>query len=142
MAKAFGEAIDLEYAYQNFKVKALKNCISKISELVDAKTTSNFEAEYRKRSFEKFRNEIQFVEGGPDLIKNLKILFYVASSGPENKIRRNLELTGLLPYVESKIFGCYTIKKWKPDPVVFYGLLKTGVSSLQNLSLLKILLLE
>jgi len=80
---------------------------------------SNFQSEYRRRSFEKFKKEIQPVEGSQDLIKNLKIPFCVASSGPENKIRLNLELTGLLPYLESNIFSCYTIQKWKPNPAVF-----------------------
>jgi len=119
MANELGAQIDLNYAYQNFKGNALKKCISQISELVDFEIPSNFEAEYRGRSFEKFRNEIQPVEGILDLIKSLKIPFCVASSGPENKIRLNLELTGLLPYFESKIFSCYAIQKWKPDPAVF-----------------------
>ncbi len=119
MANELGAAIDLEYAYRHFKGNALKNCIAQIAELVDSEMPLNFEADYRKRSFEKFKNEIQPVEGILDLIKNLEIPFCVASSGPENKIRLNLELTGLLPYFESKIFSCYTIKKWKPDPAVF-----------------------
>jgi HAD superfamily hydrolase (TIGR01509 family) len=119
MANELGAQIDLYYAYQNFKGNALKKCIAQISELVDTELPTNFEDEYRRRSFEKFRNEIQPVEGILDLIKNLKIPFCVASSGPENKIRLNLELTGLLPYFESKIFSCYAIQKWKPDPAVF-----------------------
>lgn len=119
MANELGAQIDLDYAYKNFKGNALKKCISQISELVDFVIPSNFEAEYRGRSFEKFRNEIQPVEGVLDLIKNLKIPFCVASSGPEHKIKLNLELTGLLPYFESKIFSCYAIQKWKPDPAVF-----------------------
>ncbi len=119
MANELGAQIDLDYAYQNFKGNALKKCIAQISELINIELTSNFEAEYRRRSFEKFRNEIQPVEGILDLIKNLKIPFCVASSGPENKIRLNLELTGLLPYFESNVFSCYTVKKWKPDPAVF-----------------------
>lgn len=37
-----------------------------------------------------------------------------------NKIKLNLELTGLLPFFQEKtIFSCYTIEKWKPDPTVF-----------------------
>ncbi len=119
MANELGAAIDLKYAYQHFKGNALKNCISQISELVDSEIPLNFEVDYRRRSFEKFKNEIQPVDGILDLIKNLEIPFCVASSGPENKIRLNLELTGLLPYFESKIFSCYTIKKWKPDAAVF-----------------------
>jgi HAD superfamily hydrolase (TIGR01509 family) len=119
MANELGAQIDLDYAYQNFKGNPLKKCISQISELVDSEIPLDFEVEYRRRSFEKFRNEIQPVEGVLDLIKNLRIPFCVASSGPENKIRLNLELTGLLPYFESKIFSCYTVQKWKPDPAVF-----------------------
>jgi HAD superfamily hydrolase (TIGR01509 family) len=119
MANELGAFIDLEYAYQNFKGNSLKNCMSQISELVTMELPSSFESDYRKRSFEKFKKEIQPIEGVLEVVKNLKIPFCVASSGPENKIRLNLELTGLLSYFESKIFSCYTIQKWKPDPAVF-----------------------
>ncbi len=119
MTNELGVDIDLDYAYQNFKGNALKTCISQISELVNIEMPSNFESEYRRRSFEKFKKEIQPVEGIIEVVENLKIPFCVASSGPENKIRLNLELTGLLPYFESKIFSCYAIQKWKPDPAVF-----------------------
>ena len=119
MANELGAQIDIDYAYKNFKGNALQECMARISELLDTAVPLHFEAEYRRRSFEKFRNEIQPVEGVLDLIKNLKIPFCVASSGPENKIRLNLELTGLLTYFESKIFSCYTVQKWKPDPAVF-----------------------
>ena len=119
MANELGLKIDLEYAYQHFKGNALKNCIAQISELVDSEMPSDFEADYRRRSFEKFKKEIQPVEGILDFLKNLQLPFCVASSGPESKIRLNLELTGLLPYFESNIFSCYTIQKWKPNPAVF-----------------------
>ncbi|WP_296385977.1 HAD family hydrolase [Winogradskyella sp.] len=119
MANELGAAIDLEYAYKHFKGNSIKKCITQVSELIDTEMSLSFEIEYRTRSFEKFKNEIQPVEGILDVIKNLKIPFCVASSGPENKIKLNLELTGLLPHFESKIFSCYTIQKWKPDPAVF-----------------------
>ena len=119
MANELGAHINLDYAYNHFKGNSLKNCVSQIADLLNAGMPSNFESEYRRRSFEKFKKEIQPVEGSLDLIKNLKIPFCVASSGPENKIRLNLELTGLLPYFESNIFSCYTIQKWKPNPAVF-----------------------
>ncbi len=119
MANELGINIDLDYAYNHFKGKSLKRCILHISELIDIEMPVDFELEYRRRSFEKFKNEIKPVDGILELVNNLKIPFCVASSGPENKIRLNLELTGLLPYFESHIFSCYTIQKWKPDPAVF-----------------------
>ncbi|WP_282044179.1 HAD family hydrolase [Winogradskyella flava] len=125
MANTFGANIDLEYAYANFKGNSLKNCIDKIKRLVGKDIPSDFEDEYRKRSFEKFKNEIEPIKGVNNLLDKLDIPFCVASSGPENKIRLNLELTGLLPYFESKIFSCYAIEKWKPDPEVFLWAART-----------------
>jgi HAD superfamily hydrolase (TIGR01509 family) len=119
LANELGAEIDLDYAYKYFKGNSLEKCMINISELIEIEMPSNFENEYRSRSFEKFKNEIQPVEGILDVVKNLKIPFCVASSGPKQKIELNLELTGLLPYFKEKIFSCYTIEKWKPDPAVF-----------------------
>jgi HAD superfamily hydrolase (TIGR01509 family) len=119
MANELSANISLHYAYQHFKGNSFTNCAKHIAELVPVEIPLNFESEYRKRSFEKFKSEIKPIDGVLDLIKSLKIPFCVASSGPESKIKLNLELTGLLTYFESKIFSCYTIEKWKPDPTVF-----------------------
>lgn len=119
LANQSGANIDLEYAYTYFKGNSLQNCITQITALIKKEIPFDFESEYRKQSFEKFQNEIQPIEGVKNILNNLEIPFCVASSGPENKIKLNLELTGLLPHFESKIFSCYTIEKWKPDPAVF-----------------------
>lgn len=119
MANELGAHINLDYAYKYFKGNSLKNCMSQIQDLIKVELPSDFETVYRKRSFSKFRNEIKPVEGVLEVVKNLKIPFCVASSGPEHKIKLNLELTGLLPYFKDHIFSCYTIQKWKPDPSIF-----------------------
>ncbi|MBB1489925.1 HAD-IA family hydrolase, partial [Oceanospirillum sp. D5] len=80
---------------------------------------------YRARTFETFKKEIQPIKGIKEVLENLKIPFCTASSGPENKIRLNLELTGLLPFFGDNIFSCYTIQKWKPEPDVFLWAAKT-----------------
>ncbi len=119
LANQSGANIDLGYAYENFKGNSLQNCIDQIRELAGGNIPFDFESEYRKQSYEKFRKEIQPIEGIEVVLHNLEVPFCVASSGPENKIRLNLELTGLLPYFEGNIFSCYSIQKWKPDPAVF-----------------------
>jgi beta-phosphoglucomutase-like phosphatase (HAD superfamily) len=43
----------------------------------------------------------------------------VASSGPLEKIRLNLSVTGLLDKFENKIYSSYEIKSWKPNPEIF-----------------------
>lgn len=119
MANQLGASIDLDYAYRHFKGGSIEGCMTKISKLIDTSLPQDFESQYRQQSFEMFKKEIQPIDGVLELVKSLELPFCVASSGPENKIRLNLELTGLLPYFQEKIFSCYTIQKWKPDPAVF-----------------------
>ncbi|WP_179020857.1 HAD family hydrolase [Winogradskyella forsetii] len=119
MANELGANIDLDYAYQHFKGNALNNCVNHISDLIALELPSNFKSEYRRRSFESFQKHIKPVDGVLEVVKSLEIPFCVASSGPENKIQLNLELTGLWPYFKSHVFSCYSIQKWKPDPAVF-----------------------
>jgi len=119
MANDFGANIDLKYAMAQFKGGSMQSCVDKISGLVKEPLPDYFIETYRKRSFEAFKNEVKPVEGVKNVLDNLDIPFCVASSGPVEKIRFNLELTGLLPYFENRIFSCYTINKWKPNPAVF-----------------------
>lgn len=119
MANEYGANINLDYALKNFKGTSMQQCYAQVAELATQTLPEDFMPNFRERSFESFKKNIQPVEGVTELIKNLDIPFCVASSGPENKIRLNLELTGLLPYFENSIFSCFTIKKWKPDPAVF-----------------------
>ncbi|WP_431159184.1 HAD family hydrolase [Winogradskyella poriferorum] len=119
IANELGANINLDYALRNFKGNSFDNCANQISELIGRKAPENLEAIYRERSFEKFRNEIQPIEGVKEILGNLTIPFCVASSGPENKIKLNLNLTGLDEYFQENIFSCYTIQKWKPEPDIF-----------------------
>ena len=125
LANELGAHIDLDYAYRHFKGNSFQKCAEQISVLIGKDVPEDLELQYRTRSFEKFKAEIQPIAGVKALLDDLDIPFCVASSGPVNKIRLNLELTGLLPYFEEKIFSCYTIQKWKPDPAIFLWAAKT-----------------
>ena len=110
---------------KHFKGHKMQYCADQIDALISNELPKDFISKYRERSFEAFKANIKPVEGVTDLIKNLNIPYCVASSGPENKIKLNLELTGLLSYFEHHIFSCYTIQKWKPSPEVFLWAAKT-----------------
>ncbi|GAA4887877.1 HAD-IA family hydrolase [Flaviramulus aquimarinus] len=119
MANELGANIDLNYAIKHYKGGFLKDSINQLSKLLEGHVPDTFETEYRTRSFEAFKKEMKPISGIKPVLDNLKIPFCVASSGPENKIRLNLELAGLLPYFKNNIFSCYTIQKWKPEPDIF-----------------------
>lgn len=125
IANELGANINLKYALRNFKGNSFNNCAQQISDLIGKAVPNNLEEIYRERSFEKFRNEIKPINGIKNVLDDLKLPFCVASSGPESKIKLNLELTGLMEYFQENIFSCYTIGKWKPDPSVFNWAAKT-----------------
>lgn len=125
MANNLGANMNIEESIINLKGKSLNLCMDLISNLINKPLPDNFEAEYRVNTFKAFKEKIQPIKGIKEVVENLRIPFCVASSGPENKIRLNLEITGLLPFFENKIFSCYAIQKWKPEPDIFLWAAKT-----------------
>jgi HAD superfamily hydrolase (TIGR01509 family) len=119
IANEYGANIDLAYGMKHFKGSFFDACKRMISELTQKQLPDSLESEYRQRSFEAFKKDMKPVEGVKGVLENINRPFCVASSGPEDKIELNLGLTGLLPFFENKIFSCYKIQKWKPDPAVF-----------------------
>ena len=119
MAAEHGFEMKIEDAYSNFNGRNLKECFLHVENSIGKKLPDNFESEYRERSFEAFKTQVKPMEGVVDFIEKLKIPYCVASSGPVEKIRLNLETAGLLDKFENKIFSAYQINSWKPDPGIF-----------------------
>lgn len=125
MANVFGANMDFKESLISLKGKSFNSCLALIESRIGKALPPDFEANYRIKTFETFKREIKPIEGIQQVLEHLTVPFCVASSGPENKIRLNLEETGLLPFFEGKIFSCYTIQKWKPEPDVFLWAAKT-----------------
>ncbi|MFK5974240.1 MAG: HAD family hydrolase [Flavobacteriaceae bacterium] len=119
MANEHGANIDIDYAMKNFKGSFLKDCMRQVENILGKALPEDFEAQYRKRSFDIFKKELQPVKGIQEVLKSLDIPFCSASSGPHEKIKLNLKTAGLLHFFGNNIFSCYDIGKWKPDPAIF-----------------------
>lgn len=119
MAQQHGFEMELKDAYRYFNGRSLKDCFRHIEEAINQKLPENFEEAYREKSFNAFKTQVKPMEGVEDFINRLTIPYCVASSGPVEKIRLNLEVAGLLQKFEGKIFSSYQINSWKPDPGIF-----------------------
>jgi HAD superfamily hydrolase (TIGR01509 family) len=119
MTKEFGLEMTIETAIQKFNGRSLKDCFNQIENLINRKLPENFESEYRKLTFEAFKNELKPINGVEKFIDKLNISYCVASSGPVEKIVLNLTTTGLIKKFENKIYSSYQINSWKPDPEIF-----------------------
>lgn len=119
MAAEHGFEMEIEDAYRNFNGRNLKDCFLHVEDSIGKKLPDTFESEYRERSYGAFKTQVKPMEGIVEFIDKLKIPYCVASSGPVEKIRLNLEVAGLLDKFEGKIFSSYQIKNWKPEPGIF-----------------------
>ncbi len=119
LANRFGVDIDLEFATQYFKGNSFKEVMAIIELFRKKPLPNNFEQTYRTITFDRFQKELKLIPGITELIPQLKIPFAVVSSGPRNKIRHNLKLTGLIDHFEENIFSCYDLQKWKPNPAIY-----------------------
>jgi len=115
-ANNLGVDIDLDFATQYFKGNSLEDAIEFFRK---KPVPTNFEQTYRTITFDRFKKELKPIAGITELIPQLTIPFAVASSGPQHKIRLNLEITGLINQFEGNIFSCYDLKKWKPNPAIY-----------------------
>lgn len=118
-ANELGANITLDFALRNFVGKSLKEWMTFLEEKIGKPLPHDFETTFRQRTFKAFEEGIQAIKGVPELLERLDIPFCVASSGPRNKIRLNLEKSGIIHHFEGKIFSCYDINKWKPEPDIF-----------------------
>lgn len=119
MSKEAGLSLSEAELEANFLGKSLNSIIAFIEQATGKSLVNNFESEFRERTFTKFKTDLQPVDGTTELLERLTLPICVASSGPPQKIRMNLELTGLDHYFGDHIFSCYDLKRWKPDPAIF-----------------------
>lgn len=79
----------------------------------------DFEARARARMAQAFRERLQPIPGAMELLRSLRVPYCVASNGPLHKMQVSLEVTGLLPWLEGRIYSAYDVGSFKPDPGLF-----------------------
>ncbi|MEO1258638.1 MAG: HAD family hydrolase [Bacteroidota bacterium] len=127
MANEIGIEISMRYGFDNFPGKSLNSILQFFEQKKKGPLPAEFEIDFRKRSFDLFKTDLKPIKGIHDLLNRITVPFCVASSGPLEKIRLNLTTTKLIDHFENKMFSCYEIGKWKPDPAIFlYAAKKMG----------------
>ncbi|WP_242085275.1 HAD family hydrolase [Aestuariivivens sediminis] len=119
MSRVLGAEIDMNFAVEYFSGKSLKSILEFIESLIDNKLPGHFEEEFRRQSFKAFKTDLKPIKGIYNVLEKITVPYCVASSGPQEKIRLNLTTTGLIEKFENKIFSCYDIGSWKPNPEIF-----------------------
>jgi HAD superfamily hydrolase (TIGR01509 family) len=80
---------------------------------------ADFESVLRRRVAELFDEHLQVMPGALEMLAQLDCAMCIASSGPMQKIRHSLRLSGLAPWFGERVFSAYDVGSWKPDPGLF-----------------------
>lgn len=119
MAQEIGVTIDIEYIRHHFAGRSLKYIFQSLVDRIEGNLPQGFEQDYRTRTFNRFKTDLQPIKGIHRLLNQITIPICVASSGPPNKIELNLTTTKLLNYFKGHLFSSYDIGVWKPNPDIF-----------------------
>jgi HAD superfamily hydrolase (TIGR01509 family) len=120
-----GVRLELEEAIALFRGCKMAECVREIERRLGRPVPTDFVTGLRARTADAFRIGLQAVPGVKTIIESLRIPICVASSGPPEKIRLSLGLTGMLPRFEGRIFSAYDVGVWKPDPGLFLHAART-----------------
>jgi HAD superfamily hydrolase (TIGR01509 family) len=122
MAASVGVSMELDDAIENFSGVSMSSTLDYLKTHATREFPDDFEAEFRRRTFELFKTDLKPVDGVVEVLRQLEqagIPFCVASSGPREKIRLSLSTTGLIQHFDKRIFSSYDINSWKPNPDFF-----------------------
>jgi len=113
------KTLDSAYFIEHFRGRKIADCLREAEQLLDICLGPTFEHDFRVRAMEALTLELTATDGIVEVLSVLQMPYCVASSAPRNKIEECLRLVGLLPYFQGRIFSCYEVGRWKPDPLVF-----------------------
>ncbi|WP_312496448.1 HAD family hydrolase [Pseudomonas cremoris] len=112
-------ALDSSYYIERFRGRKIADCLREAEQVLDIRLDDQFEPHFRVQALEALTLHLKATDGIIDVLENLDIAYCVASSAPRNKIEHCLRVAGLFSYFEGRIFSCYELGRWKPDPLVF-----------------------
>lgn len=119
MAAELGFEMDFETAVEQFAGASMNDNIQFVANNISGEVPVDFEKEFRKRTYEAFKTDIKPIPGVKELLNKVNVPICVASSGPVAKIELNLTVTGLINKFKGRIFSCYDINSWKPEPEIY-----------------------
>ncbi len=139
--KEIGVELSAETILETYRGKSVADCIrmitEELSQLDDWKSLTDAEKSERGTQFWRHvqlqtlvvcEQELEPVAGVMavlDALKEKQIPFCVASNGKHEKMRMTLAKTGIMPYVQGRVFSFEDVTRGKPAPDLFLHAAKT-----------------
>jgi len=117
--RAEGLCVELADIVRLLKGLSLRSCGDVIRREFDLDLSAAFFDRLQKRTYKRFRQELQAVPGVAEAMQALSVPYCVASSGSIEKMHFTLGLTNLLRFVDGRLFSASQVPRGKPHPDLF-----------------------
>jgi HAD superfamily hydrolase (TIGR01509 family) len=114
-----GIEITPEIAYRDYLGRSLSSISASLADSHGMPLSPAALQSMRRDLYALYRSDLHANEGLPKILTQLDTPFCVASSSNPERIRLSLELTGLLPWFEHKIYSASMVEHGKPAPDLF-----------------------
>lgn len=111
--------LDATRFIENFRGRKIADCLREAEQLLNVRLDTHFEQRFRQQALAALTLDLAATDGVIEVLQALTVPYCVASSAPREKIEHCLRQVGLFSYFEGRIFSCYELGRWKPDPLVF-----------------------
>ncbi len=120
MSTEMGHPMSAKEGLETFAGTSLQFVETFIEQKTNKKIPYSFEDVYRERTYELFKTDLQAVAGVKAALEQIDLPKCVASNGPLEKVKSNLNITRLsVHFLEQHLFSAYQVQRWKPDPALF-----------------------
>jgi HAD superfamily hydrolase (TIGR01509 family) len=114
-----GLALSLEETEQRFMGRSRRATLDIVEREIGRALGDEFVAGWQARVFDGFRQALRPVAGIETALDRLTVPVCVASGSDPARIRLSLELTGLMPRFDGRIFSAADVPHSKPAPDLF-----------------------
>ena len=116
---AVGHGMDPASAAERFLGRSLATVQAILREELGFELPAAHLDRMRRNLFELFRRELKPMPGVFEALDKLTVPYCVASSSLPDRVRLALEVTGLLPRFEPRLYSAVMVAKGKPAPDLF-----------------------
>jgi HAD superfamily hydrolase (TIGR01509 family) len=124
-----GLQFTLDDMFDTFVGHSRLQCLQKIEAMIGKPPPPELDLRYQHDINDALEKTVQAIDGIETVLQTISLPYCVASSGSHEKMRMTLGKTGLLRYVEGKVFSTSDVERGKPHPDIYLHAARTmGVS--------------
>lgn len=114
-----GVRIDLDYVARHFLGRSYPVVMAQIRAEFGLDLPPAFEDAYRARLLEAFRRDLKVMPGAADVLAAMRCPWCVATSSSPRRAEMSLQVAGLWPLVQGRLFTASEVARGKPAPDLF-----------------------